>query len=97
MGEGGEVSIQGRGGKDGSVGGYVRVRVVMCLFLSMVVWQPFWPYWRYIIARVSEMHVAYQTDVVRFGIFTSAEQTTFNVSNNFVIPLLLFFLTCIVE
>jgi hypothetical protein len=35
--------------------------VVMCLFLSMVVWQPFLPYWRYIIARVSEMHVAYHT------------------------------------
>jgi hypothetical protein len=31
----------------------------MCLFLSMVVWQPFQTCWRYIIARVSEMHVAY--------------------------------------
>ena len=31
----------------------------MCLFLSMVVWQPFAPYWRLIIARVSEMHVTY--------------------------------------
>ena len=31
----------------------------MCLFLSMVVWQPFESCWRLIIARVSEMHVAY--------------------------------------
>jgi hypothetical protein len=31
----------------------------MCLFLSMVVWQPFQNCWRLIIARVSEMHVAY--------------------------------------
>ena len=30
-----------------------------CLFLSMVVWQPFGSCWRLIIARVSEMHVAY--------------------------------------
>jgi hypothetical protein len=29
------------------------------LFLRMVVWQPFDGCWRYIIARVSEMHVAY--------------------------------------
>jgi hypothetical protein len=29
------------------------------LFLGMVVWQPFPCCWRYIIARVSEMHVAY--------------------------------------
>jgi hypothetical protein len=34
----------------------------MCLFLSMVVWQPFRYCWRYIIARVSEMHVAYHTN-----------------------------------
>jgi hypothetical protein len=33
--------------------------VVVCLFLSMVVWQPFQHCWRLIIARVSEMHVAY--------------------------------------
>jgi hypothetical protein len=39
----------------------LRLLVVMCLFLSMVVWQPFQPYWRYIIARVSEMHFAYHT------------------------------------
>ena len=37
----------------------LQLVVVMCLFLSMVVWQPFPPCWRYIIARVSEMHVAY--------------------------------------
>ena len=37
----------------------LRLVVVMCLFLSMVVWQPFWTCWRLIIARVSEMHVAY--------------------------------------
>jgi hypothetical protein len=30
-----------------------------CLFLSMVVWQPFFTCWRLIITRVSEMHVAY--------------------------------------
>ena len=33
--------------------------VVMCLLLSMVVWQPFGAYWRLIIARVFEMHVAH--------------------------------------
>ena len=69
----------------------------MCLFLSMVVWQPFGPYWRLIIARVSEMHVAYHIGYEACGIFTSAEQTTFNISNNVVILLLLSFLTCIVE
>jgi hypothetical protein len=31
------------------------------LFLRMVVWQPFMLCWRLIIARVSEMHVAYHT------------------------------------
>jgi hypothetical protein len=37
------------------------VFVCYVLFLSMVVWQPFELYWRLIIARVSEMHVAYHT------------------------------------
>ena len=41
----------------------------MCLFLSMVVWQPFKSYWRYIIARVSEMHVAYHIDLILCGIY----------------------------
>jgi hypothetical protein len=31
------------------------------LFLSMVVWQPFQGCWRLIIARISEMHVAYHS------------------------------------
>jgi hypothetical protein len=37
------------------------------LFLSMVVWQPFRTCWRLIIARVSEMHVAYHTHVIHVG------------------------------
>ena len=34
----------------------------------MVVWQPFKVCWRYIIARVSEMHVAYHRDTYSCGI-----------------------------
>ena len=44
----------------------------MCLFLSMVVWQPFHSYWRLIIARVSEMHVAYQMLLI-FWVISSSE------------------------
>jgi len=38
-----------------------------CLFLRIVVWQPFEGCWRLIIARVSEMHVAYHTKSKFFG------------------------------
>ena len=37
----------------------VGVVVIVCLLLRIVVWQPFRNCWRLIIARVSEMHVAY--------------------------------------
>ena len=40
---------------------------VLVLFLRMVVWQPFDYCWRLIIARVSEMHVAYHTRVRHVG------------------------------
>jgi hypothetical protein len=63
----------------------ITLVVVMCLFLSMVVWQPFSVCWRYIITRVSEMHVAYHSCVPSCVLFTSAEQTTFNISYNFTI------------
>jgi hypothetical protein len=39
-----------------------------CMFLRMVVWQPFSSCWRYIIARVSEMHVAYQIIFISCGL-----------------------------
>jgi hypothetical protein len=39
--------------------GIINHFVLWMVFLSMVVWQPFKSYWRYIIAHVSEMHVAY--------------------------------------
>ena len=76
----------------------LQLLVVMCLFLSMVVWQPFCPCWRLIIARVSEMHVAYHTACALWVIYISGTNNNQRlVSNNFVIPLLLSFLTCIVE
>ena len=78
-------------------GNLLQLVVVMCLLLSMVVWQPFCACRRYIITRVSEMHVAYHKVKMGCGIFTSLEQTTIKISNNFAIPLLLSFLTCIVE
>jgi hypothetical protein len=40
---------------------------VLVLFLRMVVWQPFDYCWRLIIARVSEMHVAYHTTYTLMG------------------------------
>jgi hypothetical protein len=40
---------------------------VVCLFLRMVVWQPFGGCWRLIIARVAEVHVAYHTQVDHEG------------------------------
>jgi hypothetical protein len=49
------------------------VGFVVYLFLSMVVWQPFRGCWRHIIARVSEMHVAYHTRV-QFRVTSSSEQ-----------------------
>jgi hypothetical protein len=60
---------------DSSIGRYsvklLQFVVVICLFLSMVVWQPFRPCWRYIIARVSEMHVAYHSWKVLWVIYIS--------------------------
>jgi hypothetical protein len=47
--------------------------------------------------RVSPKCTSHIKDVMICGIFTSAEQTTFNISNNVVIPLPISFLTCIVE
>ena len=38
---------------------YYSLLLLCVSFLSMVVWQPFTNCWRLIIARVSEMHVAY--------------------------------------
>jgi hypothetical protein len=51
-----------KGGEEGEGG-----RTRRCLFLSMVVWQPFEGCWRLIIARVSEMHVAYHRNVLLMG------------------------------
>jgi hypothetical protein len=54
--------------------------------------------WRLIIARVSEMHVAYHRWNGVFGIFTSAEQTTFNISKTLqYLSFFPSFLTCIVK
>ena len=48
----------------------------MCLFLSMVVWQPFTSCWRLIIARVSEMHVAYHKLKLLVGYLFIGTSTT---------------------
>jgi hypothetical protein len=69
----------------------LRLVVVMCLFLSMVVWQPFWSCWRYIIARVSEMHVAYHT-IIGFVVYLHQRNKQHSTLKDFAIPLLLSFL-----
>ena len=56
--------------------------VVSLLFLRMVVWQPFCPCWRYIIARVSEMHVAYQNYVLFCGLSLHRNITTNKTSSS---------------
>ena len=65
--------------------------VVMCLFLSMVVWQPFSGYWRLIIARVSEMHVAYHI-LEQIVVYLHPWNKQHSTSKGFAIPLLLSFL-----
>jgi hypothetical protein len=69
----------------------ITLVVVMCLFLSMVVWQPF-PFLalNHCACLRNARRISYRD--IDCGIFTSAEQTTFNISNNFTIPLLLSFL-----
>ena len=70
----------------------------MCLFLSMVVWQPFRPYWRLIIARVSEMHVAYHIwkGIVGYLHQRNKQATTLRIFPNWIslrdVPLLTSFI-----
>jgi hypothetical protein len=51
----------------------------------MVVWQPFWNCWRYIIARVSEMHVAYHK-YNQLWVLSSSERTKTNSHENEITP-----------
>ena len=62
----------------------------MCLFLSMVVWQPFSKLALYHCACLrNARRISYSA--TNYGLSTSAEQT-FNISNDFAIPLLPSFL-----
>jgi hypothetical protein len=72
--------------------------IELCLFLSMVVWQPFITCWRYIIARVSEMHVAYHIlhDVVVY-LHPWNKQHSTSQTTSWYLSFSPSFLTCIVE
>jgi hypothetical protein len=54
--------------------GVRAVVVLFVLFLRMVVWQPFRPCWRLIIARVAEVHVAYHMRT-ELWVTSSSERT----------------------
>jgi hypothetical protein len=51
----------------------------------MVVWQPFTHCWRLIIARVSEMHVAYHSKKQRWDV-SSSERTKTDSDENEITP-----------
>jgi hypothetical protein len=74
----------------------VTLVIELCLFLSMVVWQPFRSCWRYIIACVSEMHVAYHIPPRLVG-YLHQRNKQHSTSQTTLWYLLLSFLTCIVE